>query len=136
MRKARGLGRRTSSCWHASIIGARPIDMQVERVLQHHVTLLLRRKRINSGDFLSSPLCVYSSTERREEKKKERRRKRRRNIDSRQSSLQSPRASGCCVYSRRYSAAARAVVATCCDTISGTWKAGRYDIFGSLFLIF
>jgi len=47
--------------------------MQVERVRQHHVTLLLRRKRINSGDFLSSPLCVYSSTERREEKKKERR---------------------------------------------------------------
>ena len=51
-------------------------------------------------------------------------------------SLQSPRASGCCVYRRRCSAAARAVVATCCDTISGTWKAGRYDIFGSLFLIF
>ena len=31
--------------------GVRPIDMQVERVRQHHVTKLLRQKRINSEDF-------------------------------------------------------------------------------------
>jgi len=31
--------------------GARPIDMQEEHARQHHVTELLRQKRINSGDF-------------------------------------------------------------------------------------
>ena len=76
-RGSRGLGRRTSSCWHASCrslirqvfrvpdwsVGARPIDMQVERVRQHHVTELLRWKfdmqvgRVN----LSLIICVMLS---------------------------------------------------------------------------
>jgi len=52
-------------------VGARPIDTQVGRFKQHHVTYLLRRKRINSGDFTAVGVFVGGKKRRKEERKRE-----------------------------------------------------------------